>query len=241
MPLQYRPRWPAVLWIVCSLVVLTSACQAATGSGQTDVTPVATAVPSTIPPTMASLPATAVPTTVPMPTGEPSPAASPTLIPESSPTADLSQQGTPTPEELIQAFVDAPFRVVAVVRPPGEYNLDFPYELLVVTQRALRRCGLGEERCTDDTTCGSLYTSPVCYFFLEPQYVYGANPLPRFVGQWQGGLDGLVKDSLALSGDGKLQFQSTGGDGPCWVRAMWELDTTTALISELSREEGCQE
>jgi hypothetical protein len=147
---------------------------------------------------------------------------------------------------LLQAFIDAPFRVVAVVHPPGTppgtpYDLDFPYDLLVVTERAPIACGFGDERCTDDTTCGSLYTSPVCYFFLEPQYVAGANPLPRFVGQWQGGLDGLSVDSLLLSSDGKLQFQSAGGDGPCWVRATWELDTATTVVRELSREEGCEE
>jgi hypothetical protein len=132
--------------------------------------------------------------------------------------------------------------VVAVVRPPGSpYDLDFPYELQVVAERAPRVCGPGNERCTDDAQCGSIYTAPTCFFFLEPEFVAEVDPLPRFVGQWQGGLDGLVLNSLVLTSEGKLQFESRGGDGACSVQATWELDTATAVVTELSRTEQCGE
>lgn len=152
---------------------------------------------------------------------------------------------TPVTEaDLIAAFLDAPFRIVAVARPPGSpYDVDFPYTLLVVAQRADWGCGSPEApaRCTDDSNCGSLYTAPICYFFLEPQFVFGANPLPQYVGQWQSGVDPLEVDSLALGIDGILRFDSAGGDGLCGVRASWELDTGTGVVRELERVETCGE
>lgn len=229
------------LWMICSLLLFTTACQATTQIEP----PTATSAPTASATTVVTIPATltalveATPTTAPSPTAGPSPTASP----EPSPIPDTGQPpATLTAQELTQAFVDSPYRVVAIVRPPGSpYDMDFPYELFVIGQRAWRGCGQGDERCNEDATCGSIYTSPICYFFLEPQFVFGANPEPQFVGQWQGELDGLIVDSLVLSSDGKLQFQSAGGDGPCSVQAAWELDTTTAVVRELSRVEQCGE
>ena len=214
-------------WFACCLGVLLAACQPAANEPPTTKEPPTPAGP------MAVLQVTITPT--------PPPTETPTVTPLPSPTPAVTIGQPPTlvpPVDPVQAFLNAPFRTVAIAKNP-----DYLYTLIVVTERSPIRCGSPEEpsRCSDDTTCGSLYTSPTCYFFFEPEYVFGADPFTRFVGEWQGGLDALIVESLLLLDQGVVRFNSAGCDGPCSVQASWELDTETGTVTETSRSEVCQE
>ena len=76
--------------------------------------------------------------------------------------------------DLIQEFIAAKFRVVSVTLNPYA-----PYTLIVADRRSYIGCGdpAAPVRCIADETCGSLYTSPTCYFFVEPTLTVGFGPL----------------------------------------------------------------
>lgn len=148
-------------------------------------------------------------------------------------TPDYSQPG-----DLVQAFQQAPYRVIAVVDNPN-----YAYTLIVATDRGEVGCGSADApvRCTNDATCGSLYTSPVCYFFFEPKFIADTFPYPQFVGEWQGGLDALLVESLTVSDSGLIRFESAGGDAGCGVQASWEIDTATRQVTNLLEQQTCIE
>lgn len=181
----------------------------------------ATSIPATpAPPT--SLPLTAAP-----PDDTPTPAPSPSPI---SPVQSSALA-------LIQAFTDAPYRVVAVARNPHA-----PYTLIIATERSGPGCGSPEapQRCTNDETCGSLYTSPTCFFFVEPSFDASADPLTRFVSRWpdEPTLSALATDSIRFINDRTVEFQAAGGDGAYSVQEVWWLDLVTGAAAMQSRVEN---
>lgn len=186
-------------------------------------------IPSATPPQLVApqveRPATETPTAEPPPTETPPPP-TPTAV---SPVQNSALQ-------LIQAFVDAPFRVVAVARSPHA-----PYSLIVATERAAADCGSLEhpQRCTADETCGSFYTSPTCYFFIEPAFDAAADPATRYVGRWpdEPALAGLVLDSLRFIDARTVEFRAAGGDGGGGVEELWWLDLVTGALALQSRVE----
>ncbi len=108
--------------------------------------PVPTPVPTSRPPEIAT------------PTQRPTETRSPTAAPTEPPATVTATPVTPVEGsalELIRAFIDAPYRVVAVAKNPFA-----PYSLIVATERSAADCGSPEmpQRCTSDETCGSLYT-----------------------------------------------------------------------------------
>lgn len=166
------------------------------------------------------------------------PQATPTAAPDSSPIP------TPTPVtpvqsnalNLIQAFVDAPYRVVAVAKSPLA-----PYSLVVATERSAADCGSPEDpqRCTADDTCGSFYTSPTCYFFVEPSFDAAADPVTRYVSRWpdEPTASGLVVDSFRFIDARTVEFKAAGGDGAYAVEEVWWLDLVTGALAMQSRVE----
>jgi hypothetical protein len=70
-------------------------------------------------------------------------------------------------KDIVQEFINSSYRVVNV-----EQNPFAPYSLIITTERSEAQCGTKDKpsRCLNDATCGSIYTSRNCYFFLEPQY-----------------------------------------------------------------------
>ncbi len=185
-------------------------------------------------PTRPSLPPDVIapaaqPTDTPLPTAQPTePAPTPT------PTAISPVQGNVL--DLIQAFVEAPYRVVAVTQSPLA-----PYSLIVVTERAAADCGSPEDpqRCTADDTCGSLYTSPTCYFFVEPSFDASAEPATRYVARWpdEPTVSALALDSFRFIDARTVEFQAAGGDGAYSVQEVWWLDLVTGALAMQSRVE----
>lgn len=178
--------------------------------------------PQSITPT---LPATATATATVEPTTTP---------PDPTATAVTPVEGSAL--NLIQAFLDAPYRVVAVAKSPHA-----PYSLIIATERAAAECGSPEapQRCTADDTCGSLYTSPTCYFFVEPSFDATADPQTRYVARWpdEPTLAGLTPDSVRFIDARTVEFQAAGGDGAYSVQEVWWLDSVTGALAMQSRVE----
>ncbi len=154
-----------------------------------------------------------------------------------APTASTVTPAEGSALDLIQAFLDAPYRVVAVAQSPLA-----PYSLIIATERAAAVCCSPEapQRCTADDTCGSLYTSPTCYFFVEPSFDATADPQTRYVARWpdEPTLAGLAPDSVRFIDARTVEFQAAGGDGAYSVQEVWWLDLVTGALAMQSRVES---
>jgi hypothetical protein len=137
---------------------------------------------------------------------------------------------------LIRAFIEAPYRVVAVAKNPFA-----PYSLIVATERSEAACGSLEapQRCTADETCGSLYTSSTCFFFVEPAFDATADPATRYVARWpdEPTIAALATDSLRFVDARTVEFRSAGADGDSSVQEVWWLDLVTGALAMQSRVE----
>ncbi|MBU1046095.1 hypothetical protein KJ616_03195 [Patescibacteria group bacterium] len=144
----------------------------------------------------------------------------------------------PKISELPDSFLKSDYRVIKIID-----NQDGKYSLIVATKRSEIACGSPDDpsRCTDDNNCGSIYTARTCYFFLEPLYTYGANPETRFIATWEGGLDGLDKDSIEFKDDTTVIFNSYGGDSIFSVSKVLELNLETGEITLIKREDFTSE
>lgn len=166
-----------------------------------------------------------------------------TSLPNPTPT-EIPSTPTPTPLSplqsnvlnLIQSFVDAPYRVVAVAKSPLA-----PYTLIVATERAAADCDSPDQpqRCTNDELCGSIYTSPTCYFFVEPAFHVDADPVTRYISRWpdEPTVAALVLDSFHFIDPRTVEFQAAGGDGNYSVQEVWWLDIVTGALAMQSRVE----
>lgn len=192
------------------------------------------AVPTATPaPTFPPQVETPLPPVQPTATSAPSPDPTDTSPPP-SPTAATPQETNA--QQLIQSFIEAPFRAVAVAKSPVA-----PYTLIVATERAAPGCGSPEDpqRCANDETCGSLYTSPTCYFFVEPAFHADADAATRYVSRWpeEATLAGLEIDSLRFIDERTVEFRASGGDGGYSVQETWWLDLVTGALALQSRVE----
>jgi hypothetical protein len=136
--------------------------------------------------------------------------------------------------DIVSDFTKSSYRVVAVLQNPFA-----PYSLIIATERSEAQCGSKDDpsRCTDDSSCGSIYTSPNCYFFVKPHFVAHTDASTRFVEKWRGGIDGLNIDSIKFKDANNVQFDSAGGDAGVGVQAVWNLDLKTGQITQVSRQE----
>lgn len=209
--------------LIATLMILGAMVPAATGCNRSpSPTPVAPSATNVPPPVQV----TATPDLGPTPTTIP---ATPT------PTAVTPVQGNAL--NLIQAFIDAPFRVVAVAKSPLA-----PYTLIVATERSTAECGSPEApaRCTSDDVCGSIYSSPTCYFFVEPSFDIAADPATRYVARWpeEPNVSALVNDSFRFIDPRTVEFRAAGGDGAYSVEEVWWLDLVTGALAMQSRVEN---
>lgn len=164
----------------------------------------------------------------------PSPTAEMTATPEATPTIPAPVEANA--QNLVQSFIDAPYRVVAVAKSPFA-----PYSLIVANARARADCGspTQPQRCTADDTCGSLYTAPTCFFFVEPSFDIAADPATRLVARWpdEPTLAGFAPDSLRFIDARTVEFRAAGGDGGYGVEEVWWLDIVTGAVAMQSRVE----
>ncbi len=206
------------------LVCLSVAGAACSSRGATPPAPTATRLPPT-PTEPAGL--------LPSPTAE-------ALLPTPEPTPTIPPPVEVNAQQLVQAFIDAPYRVVAVAQNPFA-----PYSLIVANARARADCGspTQPQRCTADDTCGSIYTAPTCFFFVEPGFDITADPATRLVARWPDAptLAGLMLDSLRFVDAQTVEFRAVGGDGGYGVEEVWWLDMVTGVTTLQSRVEHTTE
>lgn len=170
----------------------------------------------------------------------PSPTAEPRATPTQEPAPTVAPPSEANAQDLVRAFLEAPYRVVAVARNPLA-----PYTLIVASERSPLECGSAEEpqRCTADETCGSLYTAPTCFFFVEPSFDVAADPHTRFVARWPETptLSALATDSFRFVDERTVEFRAAGGDGGYSVEEVWWLDLVTGALALQSRVENSVE
>ena len=130
-----------------------------------------------------------------------------TFPPSETPTA------SPGPG-IVSAYLDAPFRVIAYLKNPKA-----SYYLVVATER------VATINDGNDEMCGSLYTSPTCYFFIEPAYVYQA-PERKFVGKLERE-GGLLPESIVFKSADIVEFQTGDGDAGWSSESSWQLNVKT--------------
>ena len=178
-----------------------------------------------------------LPTLTPWPTYTPAPTYTPFPTPITPslpvPTSDPQFEDRTA---LIQEFIAAKFRVVSVTVNPYA-----PYTLIVAARRADIACGDPAKpvRCIADETCGSLYTSPTCYFFLEPAFDISAEPATRFIAAWpphpgEGSIAALQVESIRFLDARTVEFKAAGADGPNVLNVTYRLDLETGEISAVA-------
>lgn len=138
---------------------------------------------------------------------------------------------TEEPETDIEnSYLNANFRVLFVEKHPTE-----PYFLVVATDRPKK----GEEEMGNNAACGSIYTQPMCYFFIEPADYFGA-PKKRFVGTYTIPKDGetgaISFDSIEFTDKNIVEFQTMSGDAGFGIEVWWSFDIDTGELRELKRE-----
>ena len=168
---------------------------------------------------------------------QPSPTLLSPVLPNQPPVASnhSSNVAAGNQDNLVSEFINSNYRVLKVIE--SIEKPDHLYSLIVATERSKNiTCGdpKSPSRCANDAGCGSIYTSRACYFFLEPQFIVGANANTHFVAQWQGSLDGLDLESIKFMDANNIEFKSAGGDAGLGIEATWNLNLQTGKITEVS-------
>ncbi|WP_374687830.1 hypothetical protein [Promineifilum sp.] len=175
----------------------------------------------------------------PTPPAPPAPSVAPLLADAAEPSRPAA---TPVPPvaagalNLVRAFIDAPYRVVAVARNPYA-----PYTLIVANERAAPSCGSETEpaRCAPDDTCGSRHTAPTCFFFVEPTTDPATGDAgeaaTRYVTRWPDtpGENALATDSLRFVDERTVEFRARNDDAS--FEEVWWLDLVTGAVAMQSR------
>ncbi len=82
------------------------------------------------------------------------------------------------------------------------------------------------DRTTDgqnDSQCGSIYTQPVCYFFMEPLYVYGAPSHAVYLGSLEH-KGAFIPSSIKFIAPDMVEFHTADGDAGCFSDTTWQLN-----------------
>ncbi|MFO7662545.1 MAG: hypothetical protein R6X18_08110 [Chloroflexota bacterium] len=185
-------------------------------------------VPTVPPPLITSGTITSIP--------EVEPASWPEETPTPPPTTATPLASGPVAANLIQEYINASYRVVAVVRNPFA-----PYAVIVATERSRSVCGSPEEpvRCRIDDTCGASTTSPVCFFFIEPGFDGASDPATQYVARWPDASTDhtLMTESLRFINARTIEFTTRSVESDQEDEQVWWLDLVTGAAAQLDRLE----
>jgi hypothetical protein len=128
-------------------------------------------------------------------------------------SAQQAEETSPVaPAEIEQQYFSSSLRVIKVIKNP--FNDSF---LVLATERAPEK---------NDTSCGSIYTSPTCFFFVEKDYVAGA-PEPRLAASLtQTGYVDFDTPIRFIDAD-RIQFTGFEGDAGYSSERTWEVNLKT--------------
>lgn len=133
--------------------------------------------------------------------------------------ADIKQMDPLSDEDVARvqrgvadSYLSSKFRVLQVVR--NWHDSSF---VVLATER---------DKNTNDTGCGSVYTAPTCYFFIEPDYVAGA-PETHLAAKLvrSGGI--YFNTPLEFVDAERLRFQTREGDAGSAIERTWEVNLKT--------------
>jgi hypothetical protein len=144
---------------------------------------------------------------------------------ESSDSSSLASTTDPLVSmgNVANDYSKSSFKVIKIIKSDKS-----PSTLYVVTERDHHDFA----NRGNDTACGSIYTEPTCYFFLEPDFDVRAEPL-KYLGKWSGGLGGLGPESNIFFYDAdNIRFESGGGDGGVLEDVIYNLNISTGKITE---------
>jgi len=150
-----------------------------------------------------------------------------------APTTDATPLNS---DELVNTYLNSKYRVIGVFakgnRPQNaeEFKLVDLVQVVVATERATTA---GQAR-QNDTQCGSIYTQPNCYFFIEPLYIYNA-PAPKFVAKVSQGA--FQPESLVFKSPESIEFKTGDGDAGYGYEITWSMNLNTGKVTQLSKKE----
>lgn len=135
------------------------------------------------------------------------------------------QSNTPVsaepPTDISAEYKESNFKVIAIATNPfGEQPARAREMLYVIAERG-----------TNDSTCGGMYSSGPCHFFLESDYYNGPNKLA--VSEWGGNFAALGEDIAYVDVD-TVEFTATGGDGGLSTTQIWHLNVRTGALTKVS-------
>lgn len=135
-------------------------------------------------------------------------------------------------EEIVSQFKNAKYRIVRILDLP-----DYPNTLYIATEKSQQMCGSVDSpsRCSNDMDCGSIYTSPTCFFFTEPKFEVGSNVQSVFVGSLKS--QGVIDHKSATIKDKRYLFFTTAdGEGGNGYSKDWKLDLETGKFDLLNEK-----
>ena len=130
------------------------------------------------------------------------------------------------PPSVVDQYMQSGFRVLAAASSPKGMHT-----VVVATER---------DGTNDDASCGSIYSSPNCYFFLEAG-IYSTDAMKKTFLAMYGGkhLSGLVPSSVTFIDENTVEFITEGGDGPCSEKHWIRLDIVSRKFSMYKDESRC--
>lgn len=137
---------------------------------------------------------------------------------------------TVTDKDIPQSFLQAKYRVLGVYTSGKDKDIKN-----LANQVALVVANENNTDYGNDDICGSIYSPSVCYFFIQPLYVYGAPETDRYLGKLDG--EGAFQpQTIKFIDPDKVEFQTADGDAGYGYTKTWELNLTSGKFTLLDTE-----
>jgi hypothetical protein len=152
-------------------------------------------------------------------TSQLNPAVSSTNLPE---TTGDDQRNAQAKADVADSYLSSNFRVIKILKNPHSHSF-----LVLATER---------DNNTNDSTCGSIYSAPTCYFFVEPDY-YSDAPLTHLAAKLEksGGLD--YDTPITFTDADHIRFTTIEGDAGYGLERTWEVNLTSSTSTMIGSKE----
>lgn len=128
-------------------------------------------------------------------------------------------------------YLKSRLRVVGVFKSSGttDENMVSKVNLVVATDRVEKAGDANDEQC------GSRYSQPICYFFVEPRYIAGA-PNANFIGKIESE-GAFMPNTVKFGKNNTVDFQTADGDAGYSRTVNWQLNLETGEFKKVSIKE----
>jgi len=142
----------------------------------------------------------------------------------------VQDETTITDNDIPQSFLQAKYRVLGVYTSGKDKDIKN-----LANQVALVVANENNTDYGNDDLCGSMYSPLVCYFFIQPLYVFGAPDADRYLGKLDG-QGAFNPGTLKFIDPDKVEFQTADGDAGYSMTKTWELNLTSGKFTLLDTE-----